>query len=188
MAHLEDADLAQRRLADLLVLVRLLKLLDGNDLARLLVPCLEDDAVGAARGERACRWSEETPRLRFALDRRWGRPVGGGSAGRSAEAAQTQPMSTRRRCRQAVARELTPRQSSQGSRNSPWAPELPARLAPGAPSAYCDLTAALLGQGAGNAQWLVNWCWEESTSCVTPIRRLWPHDRGAAAGPTTSAE
>ena len=44
---LEDAHLAQRRLAHLLVLVALLELLDGHDLARLAVPRLEHDAVRA---------------------------------------------------------------------------------------------------------------------------------------------
>ena len=48
VAHLEDANLAQRCLADLLVLVRLLELLDGDDLPRLLVARLEHDAIGAA--------------------------------------------------------------------------------------------------------------------------------------------
>ena len=45
--HLEDANLAQRSLADLLVFVRLLELLDRDHLPRLLVPRLEDDAVRA---------------------------------------------------------------------------------------------------------------------------------------------
>ena len=49
---LEDAHLAQRGLAHLLVLVGLLELLDRDDLARLLVARLEDDAVRAERGER----------------------------------------------------------------------------------------------------------------------------------------
>ena len=50
--HLQDANFAKRGLADLLVLVRLLELLDCNDLPSLLVACLEDNAVRSARRKR----------------------------------------------------------------------------------------------------------------------------------------
>ena len=57
---LEDAHLAQRGLAHLLVLVGLLELLDRDDLARLLVARLEDDAVRAERGESSSSSSRES--------------------------------------------------------------------------------------------------------------------------------
>ena len=47
--HLEDANLAQGRLADLLVFVRLFEFFDRDDLPSLLVSGLEHDAVGPAR-------------------------------------------------------------------------------------------------------------------------------------------
>ena len=50
--HLQDANFAKRSLADLLVLVRLLELLDRNDLPSLLVACLEDNAIRSARRKR----------------------------------------------------------------------------------------------------------------------------------------
>ena len=59
---LEDAHLAQRGLAHLLVLVGLLELLDRDDLARLLVARLEDDAVRAERGERQQQQRERNGR------------------------------------------------------------------------------------------------------------------------------
>jgi hypothetical protein len=46
---LENANLPQRRLPDLLVLVRLLELFDRHDLPRLAVAALEDHAVRPAR-------------------------------------------------------------------------------------------------------------------------------------------
>mmetsp|Transcript_36223 Transcript_36223/g.116326 ORF Transcript_36223/g.116326 Transcript_36223/m.116326 type:complete len:292 (-) Transcript_36223:213-1088(-) len=42
---LEDPDLAQRRLPDLFVLIRLFELLDRHNLSSLLVACLDDNAV-----------------------------------------------------------------------------------------------------------------------------------------------
>jgi hypothetical protein len=50
--YLEDADLAQRSLPHLLVLIRLFDLLDCNDLPCLLVPSLENHAVCAAATKR----------------------------------------------------------------------------------------------------------------------------------------
>ena len=50
--HLQDANFAKRCLANLLVLVRLLELLDCNDLPSLLVACLEDNAIRSARRKR----------------------------------------------------------------------------------------------------------------------------------------
>ena len=47
-AHLEDANLTKSGLTDLFVLVRLLELLDRDDLSGLLVAGLEDNAIGAA--------------------------------------------------------------------------------------------------------------------------------------------
>ena len=49
LAHLQDANLTKRSLADLLIFVRLLELLDCDDLSGLLVACLEDNAVRSAR-------------------------------------------------------------------------------------------------------------------------------------------
>eukprot|EP00962_Isochrysis_galbana_P060575 scaffold35192_cov129-Isochrysis_galbana.AAC.2 len=47
--HLEDPDLAQRRLPDLFVLIRLFELLDRHNLSSLLVACLDDNAVRPER-------------------------------------------------------------------------------------------------------------------------------------------
>ena len=54
-AHLEDPHLPQRRLADLFVLIRLLELFDGDDLASLLVSGLEHDAVRPGSGKAGAR-------------------------------------------------------------------------------------------------------------------------------------
>lgn len=47
ITDLEHPDLPQRDLLDDGVVLRLHKLLDGDDLPRVFVPALEDDAVGA---------------------------------------------------------------------------------------------------------------------------------------------
>ena len=47
-AYLENADLTQRRLPHLLVLIGFLELFYRNDLASFLVPRLEHDTVGTA--------------------------------------------------------------------------------------------------------------------------------------------
>ena len=55
LTDLENANLPQRRLPDLLVLVRLLELFDRHDLPRLSVAALEDHAVRPAHGERRAK-------------------------------------------------------------------------------------------------------------------------------------
>ena len=47
--YLQNANLTQGSLADLFILIRLLELLDGNNLPGLFMACLQDDAVCAAK-------------------------------------------------------------------------------------------------------------------------------------------